>query len=249
MGVRQFYRKAARLLDNGVPRPYALRNRQGHHHAHRSNLISPRSPCLRHVEDKRRAHMIDVKTADKELQTYIRPQTFPVAIRMLKPGEPIPERARRPARDFKKLSMSCQVIDMARRYGWMIALTREDHICSLGIAALGFEKPTHLHNSGTLCEGMYTETKTAGQRSEAAVDKFTPGEYATLLVAPLDRATFEPHLVCIYANPAQVMRLTQAALWKRGGKLTSAFGGRIDCSEIIVTTMRTDQPQVILPCS
>jgi uroporphyrinogen decarboxylase len=45
------------------------------------------------------------------------------------------------------------------------------------------------------------------------------------------------------------MRLTQAALWKRGGKLASAFGGRIDCSEIIVTTMRTDRPQVILPCS
>jgi MtaA/CmuA family methyltransferase len=193
--------------------------------------------------------MIDVKTADRELQLYIRPQTFPVAIRMLRPGEAIPEKARRPARDFKKLSMNCQVIDMARRYGWMIALTREDHICSLGIAALGFEKPTHLHNSGTLCEGMYTETKSAGQRSEAAVDKFAPGEYSTLLVAPLDRTTFEPHLVCIYANPAQVMRLTQAALWKRGGKLTSSFGGRIDCSEIIVTTMRTDQPQVILPCS
>jgi len=193
--------------------------------------------------------MIDVKTADRELQLYIRPQTFPVAIRMLRPGEEIPEKARRPARDFKKLSMNCQVIDMARRYGWMIALTREDHICSLGIAALGFEKPTHLHNSGTLCEGMYTETKAAGQRSEAAVDKFAPGEFSTLLVAPLDRTTFEPHLVCIYANPAQVMRLTQAALWKRGGKITSSFGGRIDCSEIIVTTMRTDQPQVILPCS
>src|SRR5262249_17131835 len=59
---------------------------------------------------------------------------------------------------FQELSMNCQVIDMARRYGWMIALTREDHICSLGIAALGFEKPTHPHNSGTLCEGMYTET-------------------------------------------------------------------------------------------
>jgi MtaA/CmuA family methyltransferase len=193
--------------------------------------------------------MIDVKTADRELQTYIRPQTFPVAIRMLKPGEDIPEKAKRPARDFKKLSMNCQVIDMARRYGWMIALTREDHICSLGIAALGFEKPTHLHNSGTLCEGMYTETKEAGRRSEAAVDKFGAGEYYALLVAPLDRAPFEPHLVCIYANPAQVMRLAQAALWKRGGKLTSSFGGRIDCSEIIVTTMRTDQPQVILPCS
>src|SRR5437899_963855 len=66
--------------------------------------------------------MIDVKTADRELQFYIRPQTFPVAIRMLNPGEEVAEKAERPARDFKKLSMNCQVIDMARRYGWMIAL-------------------------------------------------------------------------------------------------------------------------------
>jgi len=193
--------------------------------------------------------MIDVKTADHELQTYIRPQTFPVAIRMLRPDEPIPDRARRPARDFKKLSMNCQVIDMARRYGWTLVLTREDSICSLGIAALGFEKPTHLHNSGTLCEGMYTESKEAGQRSEAAIDRFKEGEFGALLVAPLDRASFEPDLVCVYANPAQVMRLTQAALWKRGGKLASAFGGRVVCADIIVTTMRTDRPQVILPCS
>ncbi|HXH84093.1 MAG TPA: uroporphyrinogen decarboxylase family protein [Candidatus Tectomicrobia bacterium] len=193
--------------------------------------------------------MIDVETADRELQRYVRPQTFPVAVRMLAPGEPIPERARRPARDFKKLSMNCQVIDMARRYGWTLALTREDSICSLGIAALGFDRPTHLHASGTLCEGMYTETKEAGRRSEAAVDRFAPGAYAALLVAPLDRAAFEPHLVVVYATPAQVMRLVQAALWKRGGKLASAFGGRVDCSEIIVTTMRTGEPQVILPCS
>jgi MtaA/CmuA family methyltransferase len=193
--------------------------------------------------------MIDVKTADRELATYIRPQTFPVAIRMLGPGEAIPDKARRPARDFKKLSMSCQVIDMARRYGWTIALTREDHICSLGIAALGFEKPTHLHNSGTLCEGMYTETKAAGQRSEAAVDRFPVGAYHTLLVAPLDRAAFEPHLVCVYGNPAQIMRLTQAALYRRGGKLTSGFSGRVVCADIVVTTMQADRPQVILPCS
>ncbi len=193
--------------------------------------------------------MIDAKTADTELGTYIRPQTFPVAIRMLKPGEEIPERAKRPARDFKKLSMSCQVIDMARRYGWTIALTREDHICSLGIIAIGFDKPLPIYNVGTLCEGMYTETKEAGQRSEAAIDKLTPGEYSCLLVAPLDRATFEPHVVCVYANPAQVMRLTQAALWKRGGRLASSFEGRAVCADIIVTTMQTGEPQVILPCS
>lgn len=98
--------------------------------------------------------MIDVKTADRELTYYVRPQTFPVAIRMLRPDEPVPDRARRPARDFKKLSMNGQVIDMVRRHGWTTALTREDSICSLGIAALGLEKLTHLHRSGPLCEGM-----------------------------------------------------------------------------------------------
>ena len=193
--------------------------------------------------------MMDGKTAEQALQTYVRPQTFPVAIRMLRPGEPIPERARRPARDFGKLSMNCQTIDMARRYGWMIALTRDDSICSLGITALGFDRPTHLYNSGTLCEGMYTATKEAGARSEAAVDKFAPGEFHALLVAPLDRATFEPDVVVVYGNPAQVMRLTQAALWKGGGRLASSFQGRIVCADIVVTTMQTGQPKVILPCS
>jgi uncharacterized protein (DUF169 family) len=96
--------------------------------------------------------MIDTKTADKELQTYIRPQTFPVAIRMLKPGEPIPERAKRPARDFKKLSMACQVIDMSRRYGW-IALTRGVHLPRHHRAA-----STGRRSTPAICEGMYTET-------------------------------------------------------------------------------------------
>src|SRR5262249_9538167 len=110
-------------------------------------------------------------------------------------------------------------------------------------------RPTHLYNSGTLCEGMYTATKEAGARSEAAVDKFAQGEYQALLVAPLDRAAFEPDVVVLYGNPAQVMRLTQAALWKSGGRLASSFQGRIVCADIIVTTMQTGQPQVILPCS
>ena len=39
------------------------------------------------------------------------------------------------------------------------------------------------------------------------------------------------------------MRLTQAALWKRGGRLASSFQGRIVCADIIVTTMQTGSPR------
>ena len=191
---------------------------------------------------------IDWKQVSDELNEYLRPQTFPVGIRMLRHGEPVPEGAKRP-RDFKKHFANCQTIDMSRRYGWSLCLTREDSICSLGITALGFDRNLRFMAEGNLCEGMYTATADAGARSEAAVDKFDHDTYAGLVVAPLHRMNFEPDLVCIYANPAQVMRLVQGALWRRGGKLTSSFGGRVDCSEIIVTTMQTQECQVILPCS
>jgi MtaA/CmuA family methyltransferase len=191
---------------------------------------------------------IDWKQVSEELHEYIRPQTFPVGIRMLRHGEAVPEGVKRP-RDFKKHFANCQTIDMSRRYGWALCLTREDSICSLGITALGFDRNLRFMSEGNLCEGMYTATAEAGAQSEAAVDKFDHNAYAGLLVAPLHRMNFEPDLVCLYANPAQVMRLVQGALWKRGGKLTSSFGGRVDCSEIIVTTMRTQECQVILPCS
>src|SRR5260370_38804102 len=118
----------------------------------------------------------------------------------------IREKAKRPARDFKKLSMNCQVIDMSRRYGWMIALTREDHICSLGIAALGFEKPTHLHTSGTLCEGMYTETRPAGPPSQAPAAKFAPGGHPTRLAPPPAPTTLAPPPARIYPHPARGLR-------------------------------------------
>jgi len=193
--------------------------------------------------------MIDLKTAAEHLQTYLRPQTFPVAIRMAKPGEPLPERAKRPAGDLGVRFANCQAISMVRRYGWTLALTREDSHCGPGMLGLGFGRELPLSQEGSLCQGMYTETAEAGARSEAAVDRLAPGEFHALLAAPLERCEFEPHLVCVYGNPAQIMRLVQAALWKRGGKLTSSFGGRVDCAEIIGTTMRTNECQVILPCS
>ena len=78
--------------------------------------------------------------------------------------------------------------------------------------------------------------------------KYSYEEYRYILVAPLHRTAFEPHVVVIYANAAQVMRLLTAALWKSGGRLTSSFGGRIDCSDEIIAPQRSGKCEVILPC-
>ena len=56
---------------------------------------------------------------------------------------------------------------MARKYGWVLALGREDISCPLAKAAFGFEPLVEHFTSGCCCEGMYTETATAGAHHAA----------------------------------------------------------------------------------
>ena len=58
-----------------------------------------------------------LKEVIEKIESYVRPATFPVAVRLLAPDEPIPERAKRPQRDLGVQITTCQGVTMARRYG------------------------------------------------------------------------------------------------------------------------------------
>ena len=191
---------------------------------------------------------MDAKDFAKAVETYVRPATFPVAAKLLKAGEPIPERAKRPQRDLGIQIAICQAIAMARRYGWTIAVGEEDVNCPLTKTAFGFAPLTEFYTSGQLACGMYTETAEAGARTEAATRKLSHGQFKHLVVAPVANVDFVPDAIVVYGNSAQVLRLVTGALWKRGGSLTSTISGRVDCSDEIITTMLTGDYQVILPC-
>jgi len=191
---------------------------------------------------------MDTKTFAREIETYVRPSSFPVAAKLLGPDEPLPEKAKRPWRDFKIQIAICQAIAMARRYGWTVAVGAEDVNCVLTKTAFGLAPLTEHFTSGHLACGMYTENLEAGARTEAATERLPYGKYRHLLVAPAARAEFSPDGLVIYGNAAQVMRLVTGALWKRGGAITGSFTGRIDCSDEIIRTMLTNDYQVILPC-
>ena len=185
---------------------------------------------------------------DQALSQHLRPATYPLAIRLLAPGEAFPERCKRPQRDLHEQIAICQAFTFARRYGWVLGLTRDDVSCPLAKVVWGLEPMLDYYLSGMTCAGMYTETPAAGVVSEAAVDKWAYGQWQGLVVAPLQRASFAPHVVLIYGNAAQVMRLVSARLWKDGGRVSSSFAGRIDCADAVITAMQRDECQVVLPC-
>ncbi|MHB8247196.1 MAG: DUF169 domain-containing protein [Acidimicrobiales bacterium] len=190
-----------------------------------------------------------MRTVDDAIATFVRPDTFPLAVRMLRHGEPVPEGVRIPSESLGERWIVCQSIGIARRFGWGVAVGKEDVICPLAAVAFGFRRPNDSYLKGYAAVGMYCQDEPAATNLEAAVWRFEPGEYERFCVAPLGKATFEPHVVVVYGNSAQVMRLVNAALSKRGGRIHTTTTGRLDCSDIVVQTMTTSEPKVVLPCN
>jgi uncharacterized protein (DUF169 family) len=191
----------------------------------------------------------ELKALDQDISTYVRPATFPIAFSLVPTGFPPPERARIPSRDLGHRITLCQGWNFSRRYGWVMACGPEDMTCPIGSMSAGFAKPNPYYLAGNLAQGMYTASLEAGSRSEVELDRLPHQNFGYIVTAPLSRATLPADVVLIYANPAQVMRLVVAALWSRGGKLTSAFEGRGDCPNILGTALKTGECQVILPCN
>jgi uncharacterized protein (DUF169 family) len=190
--------------------------------------------------------MADSKEIDQALTTYIRPLTFPLAIKMLKSEEEIPEKTRRPFQHMKQKVAICQGIGMARKWGWAVAMGKEDMQCSLGAAPFGFFKNIDFYNEGNLAAGMFTASKEIGKKEEDLVDRFENEQYSHILVAPVNRTAFEPDLYMIYANPAQAMRLIQGALYNEGGAIQSSSMGRLGCAAMI-TVIKNAECRYLVP--
>ena len=192
---------------------------------------------------------MDAATLNRQLETYLRVHTFPIGIKSLRPGEPVPEKARIPSKHLGVKVAICQAISIARRYGWTMAFSGEDLSCPIAKAVFGFEERNEYYEAGKLADGMYASCGEAGARLEGALAKYDAGEYACVVAGPLGRIAYVPDTVLVYGNSAQVLRLLNGALYRRGGSIVSDFSGRGDCSDIVIKGKKTNEPQVILPCA
>lgn len=180
------------------------------------------------------------------IQKFIRPATFPVAIKFLEDESLFSSKTRRPLRDIGNRLNLCQGIAIARRYGWTIGFTKEDHACANSLIILGLEDAPHFIQNGSIVYPPYTDSLEHG----AITQKMTPRSDKALdaiLISPLHRADFEPDLVLFYCNPGQAVRLVQASLYFTGGTIDSKFMGRCACGSELVTPLQTGECQVVVP--
>src|SRR5574341_1514322 len=200
------------------------------------------------VPEKRRSDTVNAVDLNAQLEKFLRVSTFPLGIRTYAPGEPLPEKVRIPSKHLGVKVAICQAMAIARRYGWTMEVSGDDLSCPIAKAVFGFAERNEFYTSGALAEGMYASCGEAGAKFEEALAKFAPGECGSVVAGPLGRVNFVPETVLVYGNSAQVLRLLNACLYKKGGSLKSEFSGRGDCSDIVIRGRKTGEPQVILPC-
>ncbi|MDP8958699.1 MAG: DUF169 domain-containing protein [Actinomycetota bacterium] len=190
---------------------------------------------------------MDLPALDEALSRYLRLDSFPIAAAFTD-QEP-PEGTRPASRMAGGPVTTCQVYGMARIYGWAMSATAQDLACALGMVAIGFAAPTDDYSSGKIAASLYTRDEQVGAEMEAAVPKLELGRYRTFLVAPLHRVAFEPQVIALYGNAAQVMRMVNAVLYHGGSRVEGLAQGRLDCADLLVHPIQSGEPAFVLPCN
>jgi uncharacterized protein (DUF169 family) len=183
----------------------------------------------------------------QDLSTYLKLPSPPVAVKMLGKGENPPVGAKFPLQDYKKKMVLCQAWAIARRHEESLCLRYEDMRCAPSILAMGFKPPVPYFTEGHLCLHRYNQTLEAGARTEAAMPRFPHGRYEAVLFSPLTNCTFDPDVIFLSGNSAQIMRMVHAALYHEGGRIAYSTDGRLACADYIVPPIQTPGAYVVLP--
>jgi len=168
---------------------------------------------------------MDYQELSRRLDRLIRPQSFPIGVKILSENEALPEKATRPARYGIQISL-CQWTTMARRWGRLVGVLAEDVNCSPCLAGLGLKK---MQDSSALTtyflEMGYFDTPELAERATEALDPLPAGALSGVAMFPLAQMPMDPDLVVIYGTPAQMARLAAGYVYNTGELIASNTTG------------------------
>ena len=192
--------------------------------------------------------MENLKKLGSAIETYVHPTTYPIAIKMLTNEAEIPEGIERVQKMFGHQLITCQAWGMTRRNGTPMALLKDDIFCPTSIISLGLAEPPNFWTEGGFYLDWYTPTRQAAKTMATEMPRLPLGKYVGLVLAPLHTCNFEPDLVIIYGNSAQILRLICAAVSQTGSNFSTSIWAPGVCTYTIASTVLKGNCQFAIPC-
>lgn len=206
----------------------------------------------------------EFRSYGKEIDDLLRLDSFTVAVKMIRDMEEIPAEAVRPKRDLNQHIAQCQAFALTRREGKTVAMLKEDHWCYAPVIGYGLVEQPDFFKKGGLYDPQFdddpeirealgsTGSKFLGhflEKPELARNMtfpcFEAGKYIGCLTAPLRSTTFEPDVVFVYSNNAQLRNILMAIKYKEGIHVTSEFDPIDSCIYSLVPLVEGKQDYMI----
>ncbi len=191
---------------------------------------------------------MDMKWSDisNELSQLLRLKTAPVAYRRL---EKISELdAIKNVFRVPHLSSFCQVLFMARIQRLTVGVTRTDKVNDRCMRIHGVKSASE--KSMNAEAAILSTTWFASPEDALAQQKDTPripmGE--AIVVAPLDKDKFEPEVILVFGNPAQIMMLMCGMQKEKYERFDFSFVGEGSCADSLAGCYNTKKPCLSIPC-
>ncbi len=186
-------------------------------------------------------------TLIRKIEALLRLKTFPVGLKLLEDPEELAKNrwVRRPQ---AKMTL-CQLITVVRTFDWTVGATADD-LLPLNVCAsiIGLAEPPAQVKNGTFRSLVWCKTKEDARKCEEAIPRIPPGRFRAVLLAPQVYGSFEPDLVLLYGNPAQMILIINALQFEDYERLQFFCVGESSCADAIAQCYLTGKPALTIPC-
>jgi len=179
-----------------------------------------------------------------ELSAMLRPKTYPFGVKFFDNTKERPAGTTRPRHPMN----TCQITAITRYYGRPMYFTAEDMACIVGGVTMGLIPEPEIMKNGEIAKMLHADLESAREFT-SKVAKIPYGKIKAIATAPMAQINFEPNIVVMYGNTAQVMRVIQGYLYKKGGRVNFSTGGEWSlCADSIAQAYITNNISLGMPC-
>jgi dephospho-CoA kinase len=182
----------------------------------------------------------------RRMELLMRLRSFPVAFKLLEKKEMLGEIPF--LRRMSHKSTLCQMITIVRTYDWTVGADLNDFLSPMCPSIIGLTEIPDMYRDGTFRSIIWTKTRRDGLKFEASIPRLPVGQYEAVALAPLVYNPFDPDIVLIYANPAQMMLLINSLQFEDYEVMQFSCVGESSCSDAIARCYLEGKPFLSIPC-
>lgn len=190
--------------------------------------------------------MANWKEVAQQFDFYLRLRTFPIALRLFESTDAM-ERVPKIRKPTWKATL-CQLLTIARTFGWTVGATQEEFISPYCPSVLGLCPPPEKSLDGTMMHEIWFATQKDAQKHQRSLRRIPPGKFKAVAISPLFQERIEPDMIIIYGTPAQMIRLIAGIQWEDYERLQFFSVGETACTDYIGECFHSQRPSLTIPC-